>query len=113
MNARKLTIAASLLAAAGTALAGDVDPFAEYNQPTTAQATSGGSTSGMQFAHSSRSAPGPGTEYTNGHSSTQTTSDTHNDAASVRSREEVHREAVQTAKERMVTGVQLLPGNDY
>lgn len=113
MNAKHLILAASVLAAAGQVLAGDVGPFADDNKPVSAQKNSRDSVVDVQYAGIGNSAAASESVDTNGFNRTQDQIIGRRNAASVRSREEVHAEAVQAAKDRMITGVRLLPSDDW
>jgi hypothetical protein len=112
MNARYWIVTASVFAAAGKVLAGDVGPFIDDNQPVSAQKYSGDKVVDVQYAGIGNSTVAPGSGYTNGFNRAQNQIIGRSNAASVRSREEVHAEAVQAAKDKMITGVRLLPGDD-
>jgi hypothetical protein len=113
MNARHWIVAASVFAAAGKVLAGDVGPLADDNKPVSAQKYSGEIVVDVQYAGIGDSTVAPGIGYTNGYNRAQNQIIGRRNTASVRSREEVHTEAVQAAKDRMITGVRLLPGDDW
>jgi hypothetical protein len=119
MNARHLIVAASVFAAAGKVLAGDVDPFADHSLSVSAQAlpqsqaSQDASTFGVRVAGTGSASSEWESAFAYEHVGSQNNPVAHTPTTSVKSREDVHAEAVQAAKDRMTKGVSLLPGGGW
>ncbi len=104
MKAKNFIVAVSVFAAAGMAMAGDADRFTDNAPRVLVQASEGSSYTGMQMA-------GRGYSYTELERGAQVGAVAPAGIVSMKSRAQVHEEAVQAAKDRMVKGVHLLPGD--